>query len=1805
MARGVYVKFPVLIGRGNGDKMAYADTKTLKRLKGLPGKLILLALLAVFPLSASALQVTVVRGDDGSAVSGFKWQVVEDSTHSVDPGVSSDDELSFGIHRSTNRVIANGHAAGATATVSIPNDRRYFVSVLPDVECPVLGGFSCTAAGGAQVKAGQDSVEVVVQRAPIPTAQITVLVFSDTKPLNNAADIPAELHFDPEGEDEQNPAMDGFTIELDDGYARVQQDVFGNLLGTTYVRDANGDALQDAEGQPTVDVPGTGQILTDADGMAVIKNIYPGKYGVNAVAPGNSGWQQTSTIEGKKTIDAWVKADEPPFFQEFGMPDFHASFGFTKEFNLIPTPGFGDTVSTVSGRIVAMHPNRPPYYGFNPAQPIADCWIGLNDMSIGVVPGEAVFVGPCDDASEFSIENVPPGNYRLGIFDKYLNVVFGNLDIIVSAADGATKDLGDIQVFQWFGRQEHYVFFDTNRNGFPDFGELGIPEQGINIRHRDGTIYQSYPTDLLGAVPFDQVFPFFHWTVAEVDFLRFDATGVTVQVDGGGAAEPNSILDAWFPGSSPYFGFLGEVPTDQVMGMQLQPENGNATYRTETGQVLTQATQTFLGSTNRFFWGKSTYLPGQNGGISGVMFYAVTRAEDDPRYAAGEEWEPGVARAVINLYLDENADGVIDDLNGDGHPTLADVDNYPFGWSEGGDPGPEDVDHLFNWTYETGDAIQVTSTDSWDDSMPTGCVGETATQSPYETPTGGTAQDCFEGLRTFNQVRPGVFDGGYAFTDYVPGGVWTGQSAISPIPEGTYIVEGAPPPLFFTVAEEHKNVDFGDLWTPSPLLLPAYCVGDDHVVPALLTLFGNGQPVDAPWAGENRPLCDRKQVVIGGDGTNAAADFFVSTEVPLPGRAVGITMDDLGNEFDLNSPNFGEKFAPPWMPVALYDWTQTTPFSRIYTDEYGAYNALVPATHNVNIPSPSGVSPFMATVCLNDPGPIEDPSNPGQFINDPFYNDSYSRFCYTFNFHSGTTTYLDTPVLPLAAHAGAKQGQLDCQLPEGTPRIRRLDGPGGNSGPVAQEGDDITITSMGSMEVRNPAFGVSGQPLKIWRDFGFGANKGTVRINGKKVKKSDISAWSSTSITLNLSNKMSTGQVTVKRKDNGLETKVGITLTIDPTQTVMTVPVGGSIQDTIDGAPDEALVLVPAGIWNESPIITRNIQLQGFGAGSTFINGTNRPSSRVIEWRERLRAKIESGEAGMLPGQNLDSDEQFGWEWAFAMEDMPGIMVMPADGVFPNGNADRPRIDGFTISNSENAGGILVNGYTNKLEISNNKISSNRGRLAGGIRVGRSDIQGIVDADNRRLWIHNNDISKNSGVQGPGGIALFAGSDRYVVEENWICGNFSQDGGAGIGHIGESNKGTIENNDILFNEAWNGEGEGLAPGSGGGILVAGHENTCEWIDGIVAEADGANCVPQGGDLSPGTGDLLEILANRIQGNSAGTGDGGAIRLQNVSGQDISGPGSPFDSSEWNTVEIFDNIIVNNVAGNAGAISLQDTAKAVIAHNTIANNDSTATTLAALAPDLQSSQARGAGVVSYEHSNDLQDAIVGFPWSDPEFASYSNPRLVNNIIWHNRSFSWDAALGGGIGGLVPPPTNPEYHDLELYNMPSLFLDPENCVLTDLSVPGAGYDDGTNVDGDPEFIDEYVNGPQGLLVETEFNALQGPLQVAVAFDEGWNFIDIAYGPLTLIGDYHIDSNSSGASLGETGILSEFNELNRDFDGDVRPGNGPDIGADEHELTNALCGIGFEVVFIIPALQWGMRRRRKARAQEMECSVEESAQ
>lgn len=1706
--------------------MALSRTESVSRAQWHVLRIAALSLGLLFQTGAFAFTLNVVNPDGTPIAGGFRWTLEEDTSYRqplnqwITPGAPGSEAVhSFNFYKSHMPVVGSGAVDAASVEVAAPDAaKHYFVSVLArDAEYQM---------SARPVPPGAASVTVVLYRQPVPTAQVYVIAFHDNNPINNVLD------------QAQENGLGGFTVKIDDTLDVVKHDAFGNMLGTVYRRNADGSPVLDGDGNPIVQCPGTGVIrtVTQADinaggcrnpynlsvGEALIKNIHPGKYGVRVTPPTGTNWQQTATIEGTKTVDAWIKANEPQYFAEFGAGVWHAEFGFVQPFNTLPAGGGG----SISGQIVNMHMSRPPALQFSSGHPLDGCWVGLNESLAGGLAGRGLFAAPCGDEATFSIPNVPAGTYQLVMWDNDLVNIFGFHTVVVPA--GGAVDLGQVPVFRWFGTHDHYVFYDSNNNGIRDIDpatgqfEPGIPEQVVNLRYRDGSMYLTAPTDLDGYVPFDTVFPFFFWQVAEVDFLRFKATGVTVTVDAGGA-----------------------VPTEAANPLgrgKLNPQiqEGGAQQRTESGPVLTQAFQSFLGTTNVFEWGKRAYDAGENGGISGIVRYATTRAENDPRFAAADDWEPGIPRVQVSLYRDSNGDNQIDDVNGEAGIQLADVDNYPLD----NFPGPEDLDRNGNGQFDAGDAVNVVHTDSWDDSVPTGCPPGNAPNAASDIFYQGGK--CYDGPRNYNQVRPGVFDGGYAFNDYHPNGMTASSTAVA-LTSGLYIVESATPPGYAHQTEESKNVDFGDRYVPSPMMLPPICVGDKRTVPAQLTLFPG---VDAPFAGQSRPYCDRKQVLLA-DRQNGAADFYLYTEAPITGHIQGFVLNDLANEFDVNAPNFAEKQAMPFIPISIRDYTGRE-INRVYTDEYGSYNGLVPGTFAGNRPSPTGISQSMHQVCVNDPGPIPAPTaaDPNRKVTDPNFNRQYTQFCYTMNFLAGRTTFLDTPVMPIAAFANLGLSPADSEFPDGTPMIYSVDNAsstiGGPYVPTGAANRTLTIVSAGSVQVPNPAFTIEGtQPRTIARDFGFGTTPGQVRI-GNTLLTVAPGNWTDGSITATVPASAATGQLTVTRGDNSRSSIMGVTVTVGTTQ-VVNVAQGGSIQAAIDAAPANALVLVPPGQYEEMLIMYKPVRLQGWGAGSTVINATLSPTERTQQWRRKMAQLITANQVTLLPGQTnpLNNIEGF-----LGSEAAPIFVIARQNGPTSFNGQRRARIDGFTISGSNGSGGIAVNSYANFLTVSNNRVVNNQGIYGGGIRIGQPLTTG---ARNDNVAIHHNQVCENGTLQTPGGgIALYAGTNNYSVTQNWVCANFAQGNGAGIAHYGLSEEGRIANNWVLFNQTFE-QTAGVA-GAGGGILVAGE---------APAAANG---------LSPGAG-TVTVEANLIQGNNAGTGDGAGIAALRVNGADVNAART--NPNRWHALNIFDNIIVNNVTGVAGGgIALQDTLRARILHNTIAHNDSTATGFAAFLASptcnatANQSCPQPAGVISRANTGALQAVIAATPRSclDPvltpgHWCAFSQPQFANNIVWQNRSFYYVQAPVAGnpgsqpVGQLLPDANTPVFNDLAVLGVAGQ-LAPRNSVLTST----AGYHP-SNTSGDPLFVTPYFNGDRALsIIQPEFTT---QLTVAPALDEGGNFIDVRYGPLALTGNYHLQAGSAAASRGSIAYdLLYWSALDDDYDSAARSLTclTPDAGADE---------------------------------------------
>jgi hypothetical protein len=564
------------------------------------------------------------------------------------------------------------------------------------------------------------------------------------------------------------------------------------------------------------------------------------------------------------------------------------------------------------------------------------------------------------------------------------------------------------------------------------------------------------------------------------------------------------------------------------------------------------------------------------------------------------------------------------------------------------------------------------------------------------------------------------------------------RSGTPMLPPGKYVVEVIMPPGYEVYKEEDKNLLIGDnfiapatlqfaglggsifimpdqasvasLYDPSgagynpnnfqnqttalgtneQLALPGFpgyqdpiwpCVGEMRVVPDYLSLFPQALEV-APFAGATRPLCDRKEVTLP-DQMSVSAKFYIYTSTHIAAKFTGVITDDFTSEFDPFSPQFGEKFSPPNLPVSTKDYLGNE-ISRVYADHWGTYESLNFSTWEVNPPNITGYGPTMMVQCMNDKGPILDTrpgsSTLGQMITDPMYNPAYSQFCYEEPYMPGLTTYLDTPVVPTQAFAGAAYNNADCAYPDATPAISEVDGDG--IGPWVSAGGSrtLTITALGNVQVDNSAYAgpsASVAPFnlkKVQRNYSFGATQGTVMIGTYTVPASNVT-WSPTTITLTIPANATIPNCQIQQQAQYQNPSAPTTppataqcgqLVITTANTAapglpsnaqmsidtVTVTIGGkapvhvaasqTIQGAIDAAfPGDLIIVDPTcntatgpaacdatGITitskvpathNEMVIMWKPVRLQGAGAASTIIDANAHPAGKLLDpWRRHI-----------------------------------------------------------------------------------------------------------------------------------------------------------------------------------------------------------------------------------------------------------------------------------------------------------------------------------------------------------------------------------------------------------------------------------------------------------------------------------------------------------------------------------------------------------------------------------------------------------
>ena len=1920
-----------------------------------------------FPAAGSGLTVAVVDAvTPATPITDYRWTIQEDLTFKVDPtGTPSPATRTLGtsFHKSHMPVIATGCVGpvscgsgqsvrgvvltdtAATASQTQPGDvaldpaKHYYLTILPGDAGSAghqLGGSNITPVQIANH--GTITVKLQASNALQP-AQLSIYIYEDSAPIN--------------GQDDLNEnGLGGFNIILLDAVGRSgdpagQQtyDQFGMplsnaLLGRPGCPDDQNKNANNASNPKNSAVNGNivGAIYTcpnapkplpsgrtAADyalaGHALIMNVTPARYDViahPAAARQGAGevWWQTETLEGTPAQDAFTGTKEPVYFQEFGPPGFHTTIGFVNPDHVKQFAKANGLVGThaITGKITNQHMSRPSDVrqwdsGSYDLLSSTTCQVALNSQG-GV--GAAIAIASCDRDGNFTLSGLPSGAYELVIWDQWLDQIIQTKAVTVGATDVA---MGNIPVLTWFTQYNQNIFQESPTKPAAlrgvyrqDLGDTGISNVTMSTRYRDGGMSNQTKTDSLGNGVLVELFPLFNWYVTEADTTRFKQSGVSITVDAGGQTDT----------TGDGIGLWNSTYKDCDVATGLQPCSSS---RIELPGANSYGLQGFIGQRNTINWGRTPYVPNENGGIQGLVVYAVTRPFDDQRYNVQNIWEPLVPRVTVNLYQKVR--------QSDGTEVLSLVDT--------------------------------TLTSSWDDfvnKVDPATGKQLNLQCPGQDPadpfvlytlaaqnTGGPVDQfrCYDGWHNWNQVQAAPYDGRYNFPSaaYVAahplGGAGQnnpGQTLVS-LPPGQYVVETITPPGYEIVKEEDKDILTGDAFVApavqqfGPLtnifILPdqatlnnanpfnppnadgiqnnatsnlgvtgskiqfAECVGSLHRVPDFLSVFPKSGLV-APFAGMDRPLCDRKLVALD-DQMQASTNFFVFTQAPTAANGTGIILDDASSEFNAAAPDFGEKASVPFVPVSIKSWSGRE-ITRTYSDQWGAYNVMAPSSWTVNPPTPSGYAPSMHVTCINDPGPIAATNALGQWIDangavvtdpalakqitDPQYNPAYSNFCYTLPFMPGRTTYLDTPVLPIAAFASG-YNPADCEYPDATPAIQRVDASGtGNFGPyLPATGGTLTIKALGfvgttdvGVQVANPAyagpFATSGPTSlrTITRHYGFGPSQGTgsVTLNGVPLT---VTSWAQGAITVSVPATVPSGQLVVTAS-NGKSTVDAVTVTVGgtaPKRVAGPSPEGtlpGAIQTAIDSATPGDLILVDAGTYSELVVMWKPVRLQGVGAASVIINAAKYPTQKLEAWRPMINGlfsvDITTGnqtgpsQVDPLPGQEITGGIVLLEPSVLGTEQGAGVTVLAKDPAAASCTSTAPstystdggttfhqmresnfncvvagmaRIDGISVTGGDAGGGIYVNGWAHNLEISNNRVHGNAGAFHGGVRigvpylenlgfpglsenpdgtvVGTPTLNGSTIAGwgfDKNVKIHHNAITKNGVVEGPaggggagGGVSICSGSDGYSVDHNWVCGNVSASNGGGIGHIGFSQGGSIAFNQVLFNQSF----QQTASTHGGGIAVVGEPPLF------------------GATVTPGSGNL-SIDANVIRGNFAEAGHGGGVRLQQANGADVSYfPNTP---ARWHQVSVTNNIVDNNVAGWAGGgISLSDSINSSVVNNTVVSNDS-AGIAGALLVNAQGAPVRGTPNAAGVSSDPTSAQLVGaLPNAQRAANTISQPtNFSNNIVWHNRAFYFDTSTGSGrlcntstgVGscGVLADQTSTGqcptavYWDLgalgDATATPStdtnLRLRPTYSVLSSTTGYGGA---GTNLSSsDPNLTDVYCNGSR---VTPEFDSVVNPpspknLQVAATLDEGNNYVNMRYGPLTLakpttssgavyvpFGNYHIAAaataaNSSAVDHGTPGVSTH------DVDNQLRPqGAAWDIGADEFVAVTQVA-----VVSITPA-------------------------
>jgi hypothetical protein len=806
--------------------------------------------------------------------------------------------------------------------------KHYYISVLPgDAMDPGH------AMGGSQIAPGQTSVTVIVDPQSQPPAKVSAFVYEDDHPLNGEHDAGGGI----DSLSPNEPGLGGFNITIidlvgmsGDSAGQLTYDEFGqplsNALAGTIDPVTGNDACPvtanprtgfDGVESPT-GITGVipvcpkyeadGTTLSPMAGQAIVANMPPGRYGIIAtpgadrIARGEE-WLQTNTLDGGKDHEAFIKVNEPAYFQEFGPAGYHVSIGFANPAfikaagtALCTGAGAPSCTQTVTGMVTGARMSRPSderLYGSGSRDTFGytQCY-----ASLGSPDGADIAFAKCDDQGNFTLTGIPAGDWRLTIFDQWNDQIVDGISTPVRVggatnaslchgpgSSGSTCDMGEIGVHGWKNNLSTRSFIDVNGDGVSQDNEPGLSLVSTNVRYRDGSLSNLNSTDLQGFAGFNEVFPIFNWYVVETYSNRYKNTGTHVINDAGGPVDGSTGPYACGQGGYPACGNSAlmqnmartfedfSVPTSLRVPGAVYCDNadcngfsiatrpagggpGGSTGRIDPPWATSYGWQSFMGQNQLLEFGKKPFADGENGGIQGHVVYASTRPFDDPALLLQLTWEPQVPHVTINLYQEGfAADGVTPTLTKVDTTTTSSWDDWAQGFRSDGIPNMNCPGQT------TGDPFFYT------------LLNQPSLLDFYNSQHGGapvtplpnnSQYKCYDGMHMWNQLQPAPYDGMYQFPSIagrnpqtgVPTG-GTGSVAgtncticvANPtdntpmLPAGKYVVEMVIPPGYELVKEEDKNILLGDTYE-APVTTQFAGFGNIFIMPDQATVSASYNP---------------------------------------------------------------------------------------------------------------------------------------------------------------------------------------------------------------------------------------------------------------------------------------------------------------------------------------------------------------------------------------------------------------------------------------------------------------------------------------------------------------------------------------------------------------------------------------------------------------------------------------------------------------------------------------------------------------------------------------------------------------------------------------------------------------------------------------------------------------------------------------------------------------------------------------------------------------------------------------------------